>query len=89
MIKLTLNYQIEICIIYQLEQKRSSNNKGSEIVKEVVNVIRINDGKNVKWKYALKNKLIIFTYYLKLFLILSHTIELLYQIYLILCINSS
>ena len=40
-------------------------------------------GKKVKWRYEFKNKLIIFTYYLKLFLTLSHTIKLFYQIYLI------
>ena len=30
-------------------------------------VTRVNWGKNIKWKYGLKNKLIIFIYYLKLF----------------------
>ena len=34
-------------------------------------------------KLIIKNKLIIFTYYLKLFFILSHTIKLFYQIHLI------
>ena len=31
----------------------------------------INKGKNVKWRYKLKNKLIIFIYYLKLFFTLN------------------
>ena len=39
--------------------------------------------KKVKWIYKSKNKLIIFTYYLKLFLTLSHAIKLFYQTYLI------
>ena len=43
----------------------------------------INKGKKIKWIYEFKNKLIIFTYYYKLFFILSHIIELFYQIYLI------
>ena len=33
-------------------------------------VIRANDGKKVKQKYGFKNKLISFTYYLKLFFLL-------------------
>ena len=35
----------------------------------------VNDDKNVKWKYELKNKLIIFIYYLKIFLTLSYSIK--------------
>ena len=31
-------------------------------------VIKINEGKNIKWRYEPKNKLIVITYYLKLFL---------------------
>ena len=46
-------------------------------------VIRVNEGKKLKWIHELKNKLIIFTYYLKLILILIHIIKLFYQIYLI------
>ena len=38
-------------------------------------VIRANDGKKVKLKYRLNNKLIVFTWYLKLFFILSYTIK--------------
>ena len=30
-------------------------------------VIKTNKDKKIKWKYIIKNKLIIFTYYLKLF----------------------
>ena len=45
-------------------------------------VSRVNEGKMEKWKYRLKNKLI-FTYYLKLFLTLSHIIKLFYQTSLI------
>ena len=40
-----------------------------------------NEGKKVKWKFKFKNKLIIFSYYLKVFLTLSHT--LFYPTYLI------
>ena len=43
----------------------------------------INKDKNIKWGYRFKNKLIVFTYYLKLFFILSHIIKLFYQTYLI------
>ena len=60
-----------------------NDNEGCGVAKEIMKVIRINGDKNVKWKYELKNKLIVFTYYLKLFFILSHTIELFYQTYLI------
>ena len=62
---------------------RSSNNGDHEVVKGVVKIIRTNHGKKVKWKCRLKNKLIVFTYYLKLFLTLSHIIKLFYQTYLI------
>ena len=41
-------------------------------------VIIANDDKNIKWKYELKNKLIIFIYYLKIFLTLSYSIKLFY-----------
>ena len=41
-------------------------------------VIIANDDKNVKWKYELKNKLIIFIHYLKIFLTLSNSIKLFY-----------
>ena len=60
-----------------------SNSEGYGIVKKIVEVIIINEGKNVKWRFRLNNKLIIFTYYLKWFLTLSQTIKLFYQIYLI------
>ena len=46
-------------------------------------VNRANEDKKVKSRFKLKNKLIIFTYHLKLFLTLSHTIKLFYQKYLI------
>ena len=32
----------------QLRQRRSSNNKSRKITKEIVKVIRINDGKKIK-----------------------------------------
>ena len=38
--------------------------------------IRINESKKGEWKYELKNKLIGFTYYLKLFFTLNYTIKL-------------
>ena len=61
-----------------------SNGGGCEEVKEIVKIIRANKDKKVKWRFELKNKLIIFTYYLKLkILTLSHTIKLFYQAYLI------
>ena len=41
------------------------------------------ESKKVKWRCILKNKLIVFTYYLKLFFTLNHIIKLFYQIYLI------
>ena len=61
----------------------SSNNGNYGIAKNIVEVIRANTDKNVKIKIWLKNKLIVFTDYLMLFFILSHTIKLFYQIYLI------
>ena len=66
----------------------SNNNEGRWVVKGIIEVIKINKDKNIKWIYGLKNKLIIFTYYLKLFFTLNHTIKLLYQIYLIYLITS-
>ena len=56
-----------------------SKNRDCRIVKEIVEVIRVNENKNVKWKCEFKNKLIIFTYYLTL----NYIIKLFYQIYLI------
>ena len=44
-----------------------SNNRGSRVVKEIVEVDMTIEGKKVN-EYGLKNKLIVFTYYLKLFL---------------------
>ena len=39
------------------------NNNGSYgVAKEIVEVIRINEGKKVKWRYQFKDKLIVFTY---------------------------
>ena len=60
-----------------------SSNGGHQEAKETVEIIKANDDKKVKWIYEFKHKLIIFTYYLKLFLILSHFIKLFYKTYLI------
>ena len=60
-----------------------SNNEGCKVVKEIVKIIGVNNDKKVKWKCQIKNKLIVFIYYLKLFFTLSHTIILFYQTYLI------
>ena len=46
---------------------KSNNNKGCETTNEIMEAIRANENKKVKWRCELKNKLIIFTYYLKLF----------------------
>ena len=46
-----------------------SKSGGYEIIKKIIEVIRVNENKNVKWKYEFKNKLSIFIYYLKLFFI--------------------
>ena len=54
-----------------------SNNEDHGVAKEIVEVIRTKRNKNVKWRYKLKNKLIVFTNYLKLFFTLNHTIKLL------------
>ena len=62
---------------------KSSNNGGSGVTKEIVDVTKINEDKNIKWRNELKNKLIIFIYYLKLFFILSYIIKSFYQIHLI------
>ena len=40
-----------------------SNNRDCGVVKEIVEVIRANENKKIKWKYGLKNKIIAFTYY--------------------------
>ena len=53
------------------------------MTKEIVEINMTNEGKKIKLRCEFKNKLIIFTYYLKLFFILSYTIKLFYQIYLI------
>ena len=60
-----------------------SISEGRKVVNDIIDVTIVNDDKNIKWNYELKNKLIIFTYYLKLFFTLSYTIELFYQTYLI------
>ena len=57
-----------------------NNNEDHGVAKEIVEVIRTKGNKNVKWRYKLKNKLIVFTNYLKLFFTLNHTIKLFYQI---------
>ena len=59
------------------------NNGGHGIIKEIVEVIITNNGKKIKQRYGLKNKLIIFTSYSKLFFTLIYIIKLFYQIYLI------
>ena len=64
-------------------QRSSSNNGGGGIVNEIVELTKANRGKRVKWKCGLENKLIVFTYYLKLFFTLIHTIKLFYQTYLV------
>ena len=51
-----------------------NNNKGHEIVKEIRKIIMTNMDKKVN-QGEFKNKLIIFTYYLKLFLSLSNIIK--------------
>ena len=51
-----------------------NNNKGHEIVKEIKKIIMTNMDKKVN-QGEFKNKLIIFTYYLKLFLSLSNIIK--------------
>ena len=58
---------------------RLGKNGSHRVVKEIVDVIRANGDRKVKYKCQLKNKLIVLTYYLKLFLPLSHTIKLFYQ----------
>ena len=60
-----------------------SNNKVDAVVREIIEVIRINEDKNIKWKYKLKDKLIILTYHLKLLFTLSYIIKSFYQTYLI------
>ena len=55
-----------------------SNNRGGGIVKEIAEIIMVNKDKKVKLRCKLKNKLIIFTYYLNLSLILSYIINLFY-----------
>ena len=66
--------------------KKSSNNGGHEVTKKIMKTIRINESKKVKWIYKFKNKLIVFTYCLKLFLTLSCIIKLFHQTYLIGCL---
>ena len=44
------------------------------MVKEAIEVIKTNEGKNVECKCVLKNKLIVFTCYLKLFFTLNYII---------------
>ena len=52
---------------------RSDNNKSREVVKDIVDVIKSNEDKNIKWICGLKNKWILFTYYLKvIFYFKSH-----------------
>ena len=36
----------------------SNNNEGRRVAKRIVKVIKINGGKNVKWRCGLKNNLI-------------------------------
>ena len=60
-----------------------SNSRVDAVVREIIEVIRINEDKNIKWKYKLKDKLIILTYHLKLLFTLSYIIKSFYQTYLI------
>ena len=60
-----------------------SNGRVDGVVREIIEVIRINEDKNIKWKYKLKDKLIILTYHLKLLFTLSYIIKSFYQTYLI------
>ena len=60
-----------------------SNNTDRKVVNEITEVTRANEGKEIKWIFEFKNKLIIFTYYLKSFLTLNYTIILFYQTCLI------
>ena len=62
---------------------RLNNSECREVEKEIVEIIKSNGVKKVKWRYIFKNKLIIFTYYLKLFFTLNCVIRLFYQTYLI------
>ena len=50
---------------------------------KIVKIIKVNGDKKIKWRSGLNNKLIVFTYYLKLSFILNHIIKLFYQTYLI------
>ena len=61
----------------------SNNNGDRAMVKEIVKISKTNKNKKIKLRYGFKNKLIGFTYYLKLFFILNFTIKLFYQTYLI------
>ena len=62
---------------------RLNNNGSREVVKEILDIIMVNEDKNVKWICGLKKKLIIFTYCFKLVFILNYIIKLFYQTYLI------
>ena len=55
-------------------QKRLSNNGVCGAIKEIIEVIKANMDKNVKYRRELKNKFIVFIYYLKLFFTLNHII---------------
>ena len=44
---------------------RSDNNKSREVVKDIVDVIKSNEDKNIKWICGLKNKWILFYLLLK------------------------
>ena len=61
----------------------SSNHESRGVIKNIIEVIKANEDKKVKWSGQLNNKLIVFTYYLKLPLTWSHIIKLFYWAYLI------
>ena len=61
----------------------SSNNKGHKVAKDIIETIRTNENKKIKWKYELKNKLIIFIFYYSYFFILNNIIKLFYKVYFI------
>ena len=52
---------------------RLGNKGGCGVAKEIMEVItKVNGGKKVIWRCGLKNKLIVFIYYLKLFFTLRY-----------------
>ena len=54
----------------------SNNNENCRVAKKIIKVTKINYCKKIKRRCKFKNKLIIFTYNLKLFFILIYVIKL-------------